>query len=204
MKGIRSHLILCLLALAPHFSFSPRILAAESTGVVYNSCSAEPLVFTFSSLPDSCTVDLEPRCPQTDTSDLTLRRGTLFTPGGIMDLGDLNDFDLVQPISVPSAGYEDSLPFIARRLYALKVGERGFALFSEVRNFIGGCMNQEFRWRYNPTSNHFSQGPVTSLQKIQARNARLHPAMPQNSSVKILGTAGFDAKGRGFHPFKDQ
>lgn len=161
MMGAGSRSAWMLLALWAALPSVRAVLAAESAGVVLNHCAAGPIVFAFSALPESCSVDwTAPRCPQSGPGDVTLAFGVLKAPGGIMDLGPLEEFDMAHEMAVPSAGYMDSVPFRPRHLYAMKVGEKGFALFAEVRNFIGGCLHQEFRWRYNDSGNHFSHGPV--------------------------------------------
>lgn len=177
------------LALLAAVSVAPAI---ETGGLVRNACSAGPFTFTFSALPDTCSIDMpEPRCPQVEPADLSYARGFLRAPGGIMDYGRLEDIALDREIAVPSAGYEDSVPFHPRRLYALRVGERGFALFAEIRNFIGGCLHQEFRWRYNASSNHFREGfPIEASVGVRAKGEE-RSAVPAGPPA-----GGFDAQGR--------
>ena len=175
---------------------APLALAAESGGKALNACSPGPFNFTFSALPDSCSLDgPAPSCPQSGPADLSYARGFLMAPGGIMDYGRLEDFALDQEIAVPSAGYEDSVPFRSRRLYALKVRERGYALFGEVRDFIGGCAHQEFRWRYNDSGNHFREGfPDRNPVGVRASGGgRCAPGEGVSPPDR-----GFDAKGRDF------
>jgi hypothetical protein len=169
-------------------------LAAESGGKVLNACSPGPFLFTFSSLPDSCSLDGPgTRCPQAGPADISYARGFLLAPGGIMDYGRLEDFTLDREIAVPSAGYEDSVPFRSRRLYALKVGERGYALIAEVGNFIGACAHQDFRWRYNDSGNHFRGGfPEAIPVGVRAPGEeRVAPGDPGGPPER-----GFDAQGR--------
>lgn len=196
MIRAKSHPTWLLLASLAALPSTRTLLAAESGGVVINYCTSGPFHFDFSALPDSCSIDMAgPRCPQSQPGDLTFSFGALKAPGGILDLGPLDDSGLVGEYALPSAGYADSVPFQPRRLYAMKVDEQGYALFTEVNGFIGGCLHQEFRWRYNDAGNRFSRIPVAV--RLEGRDRSATPGGNSRSGTAVRAEhRGIDARGR--------
>lgn len=204
MPRTGSHSPWPLLAFSLWAAFPPgqAVLAAESAGVAVNYCSTGPFHFTFSALPDSCSFDMAGlRCPQSQPGDLTMSDWVLKAPGGVVDFGPLDDSGLAKEYDLPTAGYQDSALFQPRRLYAMKVSERGYALFSEVRGFIGGCLHQEFRWRYNDAGNRFTQVPVGLRRE---RKIRLESSGDESRAAGVAAAPTerrvSDARGRKLEP----